>query len=142
MSVYPVLLTWGQLGVLCGRKTRGGSFNTARKQILDGFAVEQEDLLRLNQAAFDYFGEETPAKPRSEAELLERMIEALPTPANEMLAAIVKDGPVDNAALALRFGRAPRGGSWNTGMAILRANDLIGETLQGWAPVTYAVRAA
>ncbi len=142
MSVYPVLLTWGQLGVLCGRKTRGGSFNTARKQVLEGFSVEQGSLLRLNQAAFDYFGEEMTVTPRSEAELLERIIQALPTPANEMLAAIVKDGPIDTASLALRLGRAPRGGSWNTGIAILRANDLIRETPQGWVPVAYTVRAA
>jgi len=44
ISVYAGLLTSGQLGVLCGRKTRGGSFNTARKQILAGYA--QESRLR------------------------------------------------------------------------------------------------
>ncbi len=45
------------------------------------------------------------------------------------------DAYIDTPTLLLRLGHAPRGGTWNTGMAILRANDLVRETPQGWVPV-------
>jgi hypothetical protein len=138
LSVFPALLTWGQLGVLCGRKTRGGSFNTAKKQILSGYAVEQGGLLKPARAAFDYFGQGEPSNPRSQSELVELMIKALPVPASEMLAEIVKAGPVETERLAERLGRTPRGGSWNTGMAILKANELIQSTPRGWVAASIA----
>jgi hypothetical protein len=138
LSVFPALLTWGQLGVLCGRKTRGGSFNTAKKQILSGYAVEQGGLLKPTRAAFEHFGQGEPSNPRSQSELVELMIKALPVPASEMLAEIVKAGPVKTERLAERLGRAARGGSWNTGMAILKANDLIENTGRGWVVASMA----
>jgi hypothetical protein len=138
LSVYPALLTWGQLGVLCGRKTRGGSFNTAKKQILSGYAVEQGGLLKPASVAFDYFGQDAPSNAKSDSELVEQMIKALPVPASEMLAEIAKAGPVETERLAERLGRAPRGGSWNTGMAILKANDLIQSTARGWVVANIA----
>jgi hypothetical protein len=133
MSVWPAALTWGQLGVLCGRKARGGSFNTARKQIhLGGLAIEEDDLVRLRESALEHFGEERPSAPQSEAEMVSRMVEALPTPAKDILAEIAKSAPVRTEELGIRLGRATRGGSWNTGMAMLKANDLIHETSGGW----------
>ena len=72
LSVYPALLTWGQLGVLCARKTRGGSFNTAKKQILSGYAVEQGGLLKPTSVAFDYFGQGAPSDAKSDSELVEQ----------------------------------------------------------------------
>jgi hypothetical protein len=60
------------------------------------------------------------------------MIEALPTPASEMLAEIAaSDRPLSSEELASRLNRVPRGGSWNTAMAMLRANGLIVETREG-----------
>ena len=138
MSVYPVPLTWGQLGVLCGRKARGGSFNTARKQILNGsYGREDGNLLRLSGNIFALFKEAVPSEPRDDRELLKRMIAALPSPANEMLSEIAASGPILADALGAKLGRVPRGGSWNTGMAILKANDLIRETARGLMLASY-----
>ena len=46
-----------------------------------------------------------------------------------------KRGPVDSTGrvdLAARLKLSPRGGHWNTGVSMLRSNDLIGTTPQGF----------
>ncbi len=71
-------------------------------------------------------------------QLQELRIKALPAPTSEMLAEIAKAGPVETERLAERLGRAPRGGSWNTDMAMLKANDLIQSTARGWVVASIA----
>ena len=38
---WPCRFTWGQLAALCGKKARGGSFNTARKELVEGGHVKE-----------------------------------------------------------------------------------------------------
>jgi hypothetical protein len=41
-------------------------------------------------------------------------------------------GPIAIDDLAARLNLAPRGGHWNTGVSMLRSNDLIADTPQGF----------
>ncbi|MFG9976632.1 hypothetical protein ACG3QR_33275, partial [Pseudomonas aeruginosa] len=42
MRVWPAKLTWAGLAAACGRKARGGSFNTRRRALLDSGRVREE----------------------------------------------------------------------------------------------------
>jgi hypothetical protein len=42
-------------------------------------------------------------------------------------------GPIAINDLAARLSLAPRGGHWNTGVSMLRSNDLIADTSHGFA---------
>jgi hypothetical protein len=65
-------------------------------------------------------------------ELLEIWKAALPVPADEILGVVAQTGkPISVEEIAERLNRQPRGGSWNTGMAMLRANGLISEEGRG-----------
>ena len=133
VSIHPVKLTWGQLGVLCGRKARGGSFNTARRQLMDGgYTEEVGGLVAVKPDGFGYLGEGMPEDSPSREGLLRRLISALPTPSNDILETIAAAAPIATDDLGIKLGRVTRGGSWNTAMAILKANDLIRETPKGW----------
>jgi hypothetical protein len=136
LKFAPACLTWGQLGVLCQRKAQGGSFNTARRQLLDrGLVCEvRSSLVEVLSAGSEYLGESRPRAATTPAALIEVMIEALPRPANDILAVLAKSkAPVPLDQLGLALGRATHGGSWNTAMAILRNNGLIRETAGGFS---------
>ncbi len=61
------------------------------------------------------------------------MVDALPTPARDILAALIGgDSPRTAEMLGAALGRVPRGGSWNTGIAVLRNNGVIEETPAGF----------
>ena len=122
---WPCRFTWGQLAALCGKKARGGSFNTARKQLIEGGHVKEVGGLVVPTHV-----EEREAP--TEEELLEIWREALPVPADEILGVVAQAGtPISVEEIAERLNRQPRGGSWNTGMAMLRANGLICEEGRG-----------
>src|SRR5208337_4002638 len=64
IGVSPVFMSWGQLGVLCRRKAHGGSFNTARKLLLEGgYVTENRGLVEVQKPGFEHRGEEPPATP-------------------------------------------------------------------------------
>jgi hypothetical protein len=134
VRIAPVLMSWGQLGVLCRRKAHGGSFNTARKQLTDlDYVVEVESLVQVRPAGFDYLGERPAPVAPTRGALIAQMIEALPVPAKDILTALAAtSSPMTAEMLGTALGRVPRGGSWNTGMAILRNNGLIEETAAGF----------
>ena len=117
-SIWPVRLTWGQLCALCGRKARGGHFNTVRKRLVeDGVVREEGGLVTLTDPP-----DHSDAVP---ADVLEQV---LPRPARDMFSAIrANPGVMDVQGLGYTLGLQPRGGHWNTGMAMLRTNDLIRE---------------
>jgi hypothetical protein len=123
VKVAPIRLTWGQLGVLCQRKALGGSFNNARRQLLDYEYVNEikSSLVNVLPAGFEYLRVAEPQKSVSTASLIETL----------MIAKAKSPVPLEHLGAAL--GRATRGGSWNTAMAILRNNDLIEETSRGFA---------
>lgn len=134
LSVWPVRLTWPALASMCGRKARGGHFNTARKALIDSGLVRMDgDLVTLT---------DPPSAPDGviPADLLEQN---LPQPAAKMFATIRAKPGITVIGLASVLGMQPRGGHWNSGMSTLRRNGLIIEagdkltipnTLLGAAP--------
>ena len=122
---FPCRFTWGQLASLTKRKARGGSFNSARKQLLEGGHVTEDGSLVVPTKA-----EKRPALTRDQ--LLDIWREALPSPADELLATIAQQkAGISASDLAALTGRQPRGGSWNGAIATLRANGLIKEVARG-----------
>lgn len=122
ISIWPAKATWSILAAMCGRKARGGHFNTARKRLIDsGFVREEGDLVVLVKPP-----------PRSEgmiqADLLEQK---LPQPAQKMFATIRKRPGITLIDLGEALHMQPRGGHWNTGLSILRKNGLIAEVGAG-----------
>lgn len=122
---YPRRFTWTQIATLTGLAPRGGSFNTARKALRgSGFIIEEGDMIAANGRPED------PANPwpapRTPDEVLQDWLSKLPTSAADMLRilAIVPE-PIDRIELGAMTGRQPRGGSFNTGVATLRRNELI-----------------
>lgn len=125
----PVRLTWAQACTLGKRKPRGGTFNTARKQLRDGgLVVEHGDLVEITDEGLARVGSGAHAV-RSKEEAVEAWLAALPTPANAMLTELLRNGTawISRDDLAGRLGKAPRGGQWNNGLATLRRNGLIEE---------------
>lgn len=118
LSIWPARGSWGMLASMCGRKARGGHFNTARKALIDGGLVRMDgDLVTPT---------EPPASPAGTipADLLEQN---LPQPAAKMFATIRAKPGITAIGLATVLGVQPRGGHWNTGMSTLRRNGLIRE---------------
>lgn len=122
MQVWPAKLTWGALAAACGRKARGGHFHTARKRLIEGGLVREENNLVVLTTP--------PAVPDDvlPADLLERH---LPQPAAKMFSAIRGKPGVTLVGLAAVLQMQPRGGHWNAGMSILRSNGLIEEVSGG-----------
>jgi hypothetical protein len=118
----PAVSPGGQLAALCGKKARGGSFNTARKELIEGGHVREVGGLVVP----------THVEERGAPKLIEIWKSALPVPADEILGVVAQAGtPLSVEEIAERLNRQPRGGSWNTGMAMLRANGLISEEGRG-----------
>lgn len=119
MQVWPARMTWAGLAAMCGRKARGGHFNTARKALIDGGLVRMDGELV------------TPTNPPETpegvipADLLEQN---LPQPAAKMFATIRARPEITAVGLASVLQMQPRGGHWNTGMSTLRRNGLIDES--------------
>lgn len=118
LSAWPARLTWGMLASMCGRKARGGHFNTARKALIEGNYVRMEGDLVVPTSP--------PATSEGSipADLLEQN---LPQPAAKMFAAIRQRPGITIVGLASVLEMQPRGGHWNTGMSILRKNGLVDE---------------
>lgn len=116
--VWPARMSWAVLASMCGRKARGGSFNTRRRRLLDrGYLREEGGLVTLV---------DPPEMPEGTipADLLEAN---LPTPSAEAFRLIRSRPGIGIDELAAALGVVPRGGSWNTRMSILRRNGLIVE---------------
>jgi hypothetical protein len=65
--------------------------------------------------------------------MLDMWVAALPSPAKDILQVVASHrGPIAIDDLAARLNLSPRGGHWNTGVSMLRSNDLIGTTPQGF----------
>lgn len=118
---WPLRLTWAQLAMLCGMKATGGSYNAARRLLLDMELVREEGDKVV--PAFS-----AKASPRSREEIMEMWTAVLPAPADQLLRTIAKvKAGLSAEELAQRTGRVPQGGSWNGAIALLRDNGLIVE---------------
>jgi len=116
MQVWPAKLSWSALAAACGRKARGGHFNSVRKRLIeDGLVREEGNLVVPTNPA---------AAPDGivPADLLE---EHLPQPAAKMFSAIRKRPGITIVGLASVLQMQPRGGHWNHGMSVLKTNGLI-----------------
>ena len=71
---------------------------------------------------------------------------AQPSPAKDILQIVASHGrPVAIEDVAARLNLASRGGHWNSGVSMLRTNDLVGTTPQGFElgqALSGAIRAA
>lgn len=116
LSVWPAKMTWGGLASMCGRKARGGHFNTTRKRLIDEGLVREEGSLVIPCMP--------PESPQGAipADLLEQN---LPQPAAKMFSTIRQNPGIEIGQLADALGMKPRGGHWNTGMALLKRNGFI-----------------
>jgi uncharacterized protein len=144
---WPVRFTWGQLATLNGRKARGGHFNTSRKFLAaNGLVVERDGKVEPTDAAFEKTGVPRKQAPMTGDKILDMWLAALPSPAKDILQIVASHGgPVAIDHVAARLNLAPRGGHWNTGVSMLRSNDLVGTTPQGFElgqALSGAIRAA
>jgi hypothetical protein len=119
---YPMPLTLGQLGLLADRKTRGGSFNTAMRELRDGdYIADEGGLLVLTDKGADTAGVD------SVPMTLDRWRDVLPPAALEILDVVADEGAagITTDEISARTGRAPRGGSWNTALKMLTQSGTI-----------------
>ncbi|WP_176495671.1 helicase HerA domain-containing protein [Sphingomonas sp. HMP6] len=119
--VNPAKLTWPQVAQMTGRAATGGSFNTARKWLLaSGRIVVDGEFIRSAQP--------DPIGMTRESAL--RLWKSVLTGVAPRMIAALEHSAQTVADLAAGLGAAPRGGSWNTGLAQLRRNgvaELIGD---------------
>lgn len=125
LAQFPAGLTMSQISLLTGRRARGGSWNTAIKQLKDkGCVVEVSDGLR----AIDEGLRQAPeSNPLNKDDVIARWRISIPAPAREILD-ILLENPTTSynvEALASLTGRQPRGGSWNTSLKALRDSGLV-----------------
>jgi uncharacterized protein len=123
----PARFTWGQVATIAGLKPSGGHFNSGRKVLrAAAYVAETNGLVTIAPDGLKAAGEVPPA-PSTPADRLTLWCGRLPAPAPEMLRALVAQGEryIDADELAAILGKKPRGGHWNSGIAVLRNNGLI-----------------
>jgi hypothetical protein len=123
----PARFTWGQAATLAGLKPSGGHFNAGRKELrAAGYVAETNGLVMPTAKGMKFAGEVPPA-PSTAAERLALWCGRLPSPAPEILRTLAARGEryMDAGELAAALGKKPRGGHWNSGIAVLRNNGLI-----------------
>lgn len=125
LAQFPAGLTMSQISLLTGRRARGGSWNTAIKQLKDkGCVVEVSDGLRATDEGLRQAPE---SNPLNKDDVIARWRISIPAPAREILD-ILLENPTTSynvEALASLTGRQPRGGSWNTSLKALRDSGLV-----------------
>lgn len=123
----PTRLTWQQAATLAGLKARGGHFNAGRQQLrAERLIAEQGPLVWATEAGLARSGADAPWTPSTAAEVRDMWCGRLPSPAPAMIRELARIGrPVTPAELAAELGKEPRGGHWNSGVAVLRNNGLI-----------------
>lgn len=120
---YPMKLTWAQLAGFSGRKARGGSFNTAKRWLLDNdLVIERGDNVEAAPA-----GLAMKPPPAQGEDKIQSWANALPAPADQLLLYLVDHPGQTPEELAAATGRQPRGGSWHTALRHLKSNDLVEE---------------
>jgi hypothetical protein len=123
----PARFTWGQAATLAGLKPSGGHFNSGRKDLrAAGYVIEANGLVAPTPDGLKAAGEVPPA-PSTAADRLALWCGRLPAPAPEMLRTLAAQGDryIDADELAAMLGKKPSGGHWNSGIAVLRNNELI-----------------
>lgn len=117
----PVRRSWSQVATLAGLKARGGSFNTAKKALVEsGLLTISGDLIQINNPT-------GPAAPDMEpGELVAMWGSRLSGSAPRILRVLFEmGGSASQEDVATHLNIAPRGGSWNTAWKELRNNDIV-----------------
>ena len=121
----PLPMTWGLIMMLQGKKTRGGHFNSMKRDLLnEGYIIQDGDVVTPQSSAFEITG--IRAKTDS-GDLIAIWLDALPRPAREMLQHLVEIAPsgITKENLGAALSLEPRGGHWNMGLSLLRNHHLI-----------------
>lgn len=127
----PVRRSWQHVATLAGLKARGGSFNTARKALLES------GLLKIDGGLIS-IASPTGAEPpiKDAATLVDVWTRNLGVSAGRILRYVFENDPTgvgfERADIAQALDLAPRGGSWNTAWKELRENGMLtisGETV-------------
>lgn len=123
----PAKLTWQQAATLAGLKARGGHFNAGRQQLrAERLVIEDAGLVRASDEGVARSGADAARSPASPSEIRDLWCQRLPSPAPEMLRTLAAiPNPITVTELASLLGKQPRGGHWNSGIALLRNNGLI-----------------
>ena len=118
MEIWPARATWAMLGAICGRKARGGHFNTVKKRLLgDGWLKEIGELI------------EPISPPETIGKIPADMLEKnLPEPSRKMFSTIRRDPGISKDQLGEALNMKPTGGHWNTGMSLLKKAGLISDS--------------
>lgn len=117
-------LTISQISLLTGRRARGGSWNTAMKQVRSGYVSEEGDRLVITTTGHQQVPD---AVPLTRSQIIERWRSSFPAPARDLLDQMLAspDYQFELAELAELTGKVPRGGSWNTAVKALRDSGLV-----------------
>lgn len=143
---HPTRLTWSQVATLAGIKARGGHFNAARKFLVANNLVEVggahgNSRITATETGFASVGGKSDSVPQDRKALLDFWCSKLPSPANEILRFAVTHNGQPITDIAAQLGKAPRGGYWNSGMKLLRDNELlkVDENGHAWASTLLTV---
>lgn len=118
--ISPAKVTWGQLANMCGVKSTGGYFNSARKWMRDNSMVAEDgDSVSAPVSS---------GHSMTRADAFKLWSGVLPGSASKMMDALTDRPPMTKEALAEAMGCEPRGGYFNTGIANLRRNGVIAES--------------
>jgi hypothetical protein len=121
----PARFTWSQAATFAGLKARGGHFEAGRKALRDqGLVTELDGTVVASPDGLARAGAVEPL-PTTPDEILAMWCARLPSPAPDMLRALAANGPRTREDLAQRLGKKPRGGHWESGLHVLRTNNLI-----------------
>lgn len=118
----PVRRSWTQVATLAGLKSRGGSFNTARKALLESGLLHADGNLIsiIKPSAGATRGRLSPS------DLVDMWCANLSGAAPKLLRMLFENGgAMTQTAVAAALDIQPRGGSWNTAWKELRDNEIV-----------------
>lgn len=119
VDIYPVTVPFSVLAAMTGRKARGGSFNVARKALLDSGRVKLDGdrVVPANMVGGAF----------SPVPAADRLEDSLPTVPGRIFKTIRNKPGITVEEIGGALGIATRGGSWNVAMALLRDARVIYE---------------
>lgn len=122
IACFPDGIDYDQIGLLTGKKPRGGSWNTAMRTLKDGGYTDGDSRRTPTPKLTAMFPD---SRPPTGDELVAMWRPKLSLPALEVFDHVVARYPVSYEEVAEATGRAPRGGSWNTAIKHLKLSGLL-----------------
>lgn len=124
IACFPDGIDYDQIGLLTGKKPRGGSWNTAMSLLKNGGYTEGDGRRFPTPRLTEMFPD---SRPPSGSDLVAMWRPKLSLPAVEVFDHVVSRYPaaVSYEEVAQATDRAPRGGSWNTAIKQLKLSGLV-----------------